>query len=271
MGYANIMVSLDLSPGSADRVQLAAGLAKRFEATLTGVAARPIPIPTALTNMQEDGIIRAAEERRFSEELARTRCLFDRSAGEQVQTDWRSAEAGAGTYLIQQARAADLLVVGRHGPADGEPSEMDVMPGPLLMEAGRPVLVVPPGIEHLSAERIVLAWKDTPEARRAVSAALPFLRRADHVHVVSVGRDARLKDMEDAAAHLTRHGANVTTHVLPGEPAGEADEILWFVRREYADLLVMGAYGHSRLREWAFGGMTHDVLRRTPVCSLMSH
>src|SRR4051812_12755266 len=88
MGYANIMVSLDLSPSSADRVQLAAGLARRFEADLTGVAARPIPVPTALTNMQEDGILRAAEERRFSEELARTRDLFDREAGEEVRTGW---------------------------------------------------------------------------------------------------------------------------------------------------------------------------------------
>src|SRR4051812_23027292 len=96
MGYANIMVSLDLGPGSADRVQLAAGLAKRFEADQTGVAARPLPIPTALINMQEDGILRAAEERRFSEEPARARDLFDRHAGEQVRTDWRSAEAGAG-------------------------------------------------------------------------------------------------------------------------------------------------------------------------------
>jgi nucleotide-binding universal stress UspA family protein len=271
MGYANIMVSLDLGPDSADRVQLAAGLAKLFEATLTGVAARPIPVPTALTNLQEDGIIRAAEERRFSEELARTRDLFNRNAGEQVQTAWRSAEAGALAYLIQQARAADLIVVGRHGTADGDPGEMDVMPGPLLMEAGRPVLVVPPGIEHLSADRIVVAWKDTPEARRAVSAALPFLRQADHVHVVTVGPEARLQGAEDVAAHLMRHDVNASTRLLFGGPPDEADEVLRFARREYADLLVMGAYGHSRLREWAFGGMTRDILQTANVCGLMSH
>ncbi|KQO78267.1 universal stress protein [Methylobacterium sp. Leaf88] len=271
MGYAHILVSVDLDRGSADRVRLAAGLARRFAADLTGVAARPIPGPSAFANMQADGILRAAEERRSRDEAARVRDLFLRHAREGLRTDWRFTEGHPTANLAREARAADLVVVGRHGPADAVPGAMTVLPGPLLMEAGRPVLIVPPGIEHLGADRIVVAWKDTLEARRAVTAALPFLRQADHVYLVSVGQETQFQGIEEVAAHLSRHDVNATTHALFGSRSVEADEILRFARREYADLIVLGAYGHSRLREWIFGGMTHDILQTAPVCCLMSH
>lgn len=271
MGYANILVSVDLDHASADRVRLAAGLARRFEADLTGAAARSILEPSAFANLQEDAILRAAEERRSRDEAARVRDVFTRHAGEAPRTAWHSTEADPTANLVREARAADLVVVGRRGPADAVPGAMTVLPGPLLMEAGRPVLVVPPDAEHLSADRIAVAWKDTLEARRAIPAALPFLRQADHVFLVSVGDGAAAQGIEAVADHLTRHGANVTLHVLAPALRGEAEEVVRFVRREYADLIVMGAYGRSRLREWIFGGMTHDILRTTPVCCLMSH
>lgn len=271
MGYANMLVSVDLDRGCADRVRLAAGLAKRFEADMTGVAARPIPGPSAFTNLQEDGILRAAEERRYRDEAARVWDVFTRNAGDALRTDWHCTEGYPTANLAREARAADLVVVGRHSEADGVPGAMAVLPGPLLMEVGRPVLVVPPDAEHLGADRIVVAWKDTLEARRAVSAAMPFLRQADHVYFVSVGPEAASQGTEAVADHLRRHGANVTIHVLEPSLRGEADDVIRFARREYADLIVMGAYGHSRLREWAFGGMTQDILQTAPVCCLMSH
>lgn len=271
MDYANILVSVDLDRGCADRVRLAAGLARRFEADLTGVGARSTPGPAAFTNLQEDAILRAAEERRSRDEAARARDLFMRHAGEALRTDWRFTEGAPTANLAREARAADLVVVGRHAPADGVPGAMAVLPGPLLLEVGRPVLVVPPNVEHLGADRIVVAWKDTGEARRALAAAMPFLRQADHLYLVSVGREAASKGTEAVAAHLTRHGANVTQHVLEPSLRSEAEDVVRFVRREYVDLIVMGAYGRSRLREWVFGGMTHEILRTAPVCCLMSH
>ena len=271
MSLASIMVSLDLGAAAPGRVRLAASLAKRFEADLTGVAARKIPGPGAASDIQEAQVRYAEEGARLGEELASARAVFERNAGTTVHTGWRQAEAGPIAFLVEQARAGDLIVVGRRGPKDEAPSGMGVAPGPVLMEAGRPVLVVPPGIEQLRAARIVVAWKDAPEARRAVSAALPFIKRADQVFVTSAGAEARFQGAEEVSWHLARHGAHVTTHLLDA-PAGEmADEILRFARRQDADMVVMGAYGHSRLREWLFGGATHHILQASPSCCLMSH
>jgi nucleotide-binding universal stress UspA family protein len=271
MSLASIMVSLDLGSAAPERVRLAASLAERFEADLTGVAARKIPGPGAASDIQEAQVRYAEEEARLSEDLASARAVFEGNAGIKVRTGWRQAQAGPVAFLVEQARAADLVAVGRRGPKDDAPDDMAVAPGPVLMEAGRPVLVIPPGIEQLRAARIVVAWKDAPEARRAVAAALPFIKRADQVFVTAAGGDARLQGAEEVSWHLARHGAHVTTHLL-NAPAGEvANEILRFARRQDADLVVMGAYGHSWLREWLFGGATHHILQATPACCLMSH
>jgi nucleotide-binding universal stress UspA family protein len=139
------------------------------------------------------------------------------------------------------------------------------------MEVGRPVLVAPPGFERLAAKRVVVAWKDTREARRAVHDALPFLVRAEQVHVAVAGHEARREGGADVAAYLASHGVSVATRLLHQPEIGAADEILRFARREDADLIVMGAYGHSRLREWVFGGATRDMLQGTSLCCLMSH
>lgn len=271
MKISNIMVSVDLGAAAADRVQLAAGLAERFEATLIGVAARPVLAPMPVGDMIEVERVWAIEERLADEQLAAAKALFEREAGAAHRTDWRSAPTSPLAYLAAQARAADIVVVGRHGPSDGDPGPMGVPAGALLMEVGRPVLIAPPGVESLAAKRVVVAWKDTREARRAVHDALPFLTRADEVHVAVVGPGADDEGAEDVTAYLSGHGVTVTTHLLHRPEIGAADEILGFARREDADLVVMGAYGHSRLREWVFGGATRDVLTTTPVCCLMSH
>ena len=271
MKISNVMVSLDLGAAAADRVQLAAGIAERFEATLTGVAALQIPGPIVVNDVREADRIYEIDYRRANEHLAEAKAVFEREADRGVRTSWRAALAEPTAYLVEQARAADLVVVGRHGPADGDPGLMGVSAGGLLMEVGRPVLVVPPGIEHLSAKRVVVAWKDTREARRAVHDALPFLSRADGVRIVVVGPGAHQEGAEDVAAYLSGHCVSVTTHLLPKPAVGASEEILRFAQREHADLVVMGAYGHSRLREWILGGATRDILQTMSVCCLMSH
>lgn len=271
MRISNIMVSVDLGAAAADRVQLAAGLAERFQARLIGVAARPVLAPMPVGDMLEVERVWAIEEHLADEQLAEAKTLFEREAGAAEGTAWRSAPAQPLAYLVGQARAADVVVVGRQGPTDGDPGPMGVPAGALLMEVGRPVLVAPPGTERLAAKRVVVAWKDTREARRAVHDALPFLTRADEVHVAVVGPDADREGTEDVATYLSGHSVAVTTHLLRSPEISAADEILRFAGREEADLVVMGAYGHSRLREWIFGGATRDVLQTTPVCCLMSH
>ncbi|MDP4003342.1 universal stress protein [Methylobacterium sp. NEAU K] len=270
MHYANILVSVDLDGPAPDRIRLAAGLAHRFEATLTGAAAHPVPVPILVHDVYDATIQEKENERVVHGLLERAHAVFAGNAGEGIRTDWRPAFAGPITHLVEQARAADLVVVGRRGPDDDNADGLGVPPGPVLMEAGRPVLVVPPGIEHLKAARIVVAWKDGPEARRAVSGALGFIRHADQVFVVTAGDGARFEGAEDVAGHLARHGASATTHLLKAA-AGDGDAVLRFAREHEADLMVMGGYGHSRLREWAFGGVTREILQTAPVCCLMCH
>ncbi|ONF49076.1 universal stress protein [Methylobacterium radiotolerans] len=271
MRISNILVSVDLGAAATDRIRLAADVAGRFEATLTGVAARQLVTMIPVESPDASERVFEIEETRAKEDLAEARALFVRETGDRVRTAWRGALAEPLAYLVEQARAADLVVVGRLGPADGDPGLMGVAAGGLLMEVGRPVLVAPPGFERLAAKRVVVAWKDTREARRAVHDALPFLVRAEQVHVAVAGHEARREGGADVAAYLASHGVSVATRLLHQPEIGAADEILRFARREDADLIVMGAYGHSRLREWVFGGATRDMLQGTSLCCLMSH
>jgi len=271
MRISNILVSVDLGAAAKDRVRLATDIAARFDATLTGIAARQLVTMIPVDSPDVSERIVEIEETRAKEELAEAHALFLRETGDRVRTAWRGALAEPLAYLVEQARAADLVVVGRLGPADGDPGLMGVAPGSVLMEVGRPVLVAPPGVESLAAKRVVVAWKDNREARRAVHDALPLLVRADQVHVAVAGPEAGREGAADVAAYLSGHGVTVTTHLLNKPEIGAADEILRFARQEDADLIVMGAYGHSRLREWIFGGATRDMLQGTSLCCLMSH
>lgn len=271
MNLASIMVSVDIGPAAADRVQLAASLANRFEAELIGVAARRVSPPAYSTSAYAALQVTDVEVARAEQDLAQARLVYERNVEGVARTGWRADIAEPSTYLARQARASDVVVVGRRGVPDPEPGFLDVLPGPFVVEAGRPVLVAPPGIESLRIGRVVVAWKDTLEARRAVLHSLPFLERSDQILVVAVGPEAAGDGLEDVAAYLARHGLAVTPHRLGSDAAGAGEAILGFVAREDADLLVMGAYGHSRLREWMFGGVTRDVLWNTPVCCLMSN
>ncbi|ACL60075.1 universal stress protein [Methylobacterium nodulans] len=271
MTYASIMVSLDLGPAAAARVQLAADLAGRFDARLIGVAARHVPDPVTAADIAEVEQIFEAEKDRVVEELGQARDLFERAANSYAETAWRSAIAPGIAYLALQARAADLLVVGRHGARDGDAGPLGVPPGPLLMEAGRPILVVPPGLTRMRAEHAVVAWKDTPEARRAVLAALPLLRRASDVLVLGIAPETDAKAVGDVADFLVRHGVAAAAKTVPESEIRAGAAILANTAAQRADLLVMGAYGHSRLREWLFGGVTREILQTATACCLMSH
>jgi nucleotide-binding universal stress UspA family protein len=270
MDYANILVSADLGEAAPDRIRLAAGLARRFDATLTGAAAHVVPAPILVRDIYDAIGQEGRNKAQIQAILEQAHASFERFAGDGIRTDWRWCFAEPVAHLIEQARAADLVVVSRRGPGDEDPGPLSVLPGPVLMEAGRPVLVVPPSTASLKASRTVIAWKDGPEARRTVSGALPLLRQADQVFLATVGADARHDGAEDVARHLVRHGAHAAVHHLQTVD-DDGSEIMRFALLHDADLIVLGAYGHSRLREWMFGGVTRDLLDRSPLCCLMSH
>jgi len=170
---------------------------------------------------------------------------------------------------LREARAADLLVIGRRRSGDAHD------PGVILLRAGRPILLVPDTARPLELRRVVVAWKDTRECRRAVRDALPLLQEAKEVLLVEVGEHeahaSSKESLADVAGYLVRHRVIVADQVWcpPGGPV--AVELFKFVRDEKADLIVAGGYGHSRLGEWIFGGVTRELLAASPVCCMLSH
>jgi nucleotide-binding universal stress UspA family protein len=127
----------------------------------------------------------------------------------------------------------------------------------------------------LAARHIVVGWKDTREARRAIWDALPFLKRAEAVHVTEVASGSELNEAArraaDIVAHLERHQVRASAEVRTRREASAADELILVAQQHAADLIVVGGYGHARAREWIFGGVTRGLLTRSPMCCLFSH
>ena len=196
--------------------------------------------------------------------------IEDAPAGGQNPTAQWLRQIGDEAYWVREyGRAADLLVIGR--PADNEGVSIDTIEA-ALVGTGRPVLIVPAAPLVSLPETIVVAWKPAPEAARAVTAAMPLLSKAKQILIVTVAEEEGLSDEEGARlmTALGWHGFNVSTRHLRPERLGAADTLLATAAEEGA-LVVMGAYGHSRLREWMFGGFTEHVLRGAAVPVLMMH
>jgi nucleotide-binding universal stress UspA family protein len=271
-----ILVHVDDGPDARARTELASDLAVRTGASLIGIAsAQPVipvyaPFADGLVTIQPE-VMKAAEA-----QIARTvgdaQAVFDDIVGGRKDVTWRSSSSlAAGEFVLRQTRAADLIVLGRRGGSDSPDPILGVVPADVIMGAGRPVLVTPPGTQHLFAKRVVIAWKDAREARRAVADALPLLRLAEDVFVVSVGPEADQDSAADVAAALGRCGVNARALVEDIGNARAGDALIEIARRAGADLIVSGAFGHSRMREWVFGGVTRDLLDHAPFCSLFSH
>lgn len=272
-GYASLAVHFDLTPAAHDRGRLAVDLADRFGAHIVGLAAEQmlLPIYGDLGGPHVAATIAEDEQGRVEEELAGAYAAFKTVVGARNNVEWRQALEEPSRHVIANARAVDLIVLGRRSSKDAVDVALGVAPGAVTLECGRPVLITPPGIDRLSARSIVIAWKDTREARRAVRDALPLLLRAEQVVVVTSCGSFRDESAEDVAAFLARHGVNSRPEVRAGEISSIADEIIDAADEIGADLIVAGAYGHSRTREWMFGGVTRSLLEISPVPLLLSH
>ncbi len=175
--------------------------------------------------------------------------------------------------VAHEARAADLLIIGRE-PSSDDPF-LSLNPGTVVLRTGRPVLAVPRSVHELKAKKILIAWQDSREARRAVRDSLPFLAQADEILLTQVceqdeSEPARAS-VRDVAHYLSRHRIGASAGIMLKAAGSVTDELLRVAAFENIDLIVCGAYGHSRLGEWMFGGVTRDLLDRSPVCCLFSH
>ncbi len=272
MSYASILVAVDDGLHAPARVRLAADLALRFGARLVGAAACMPDYPrgygeTAVPmGMVIEEIRQAALDRLTGVEqvFRHASCLNDR-------IEWRSDLVSPVSFFENQSRVADLIVIGRYAEDEGVTVGMAVDAGDVLMGLGKPILVVPAGIEHVAARRVLVGWKNTAQTRRAVSDALPLLRRAEAVQVFQVSDGADRTEVEDVVRYLSLHDVNAMAQLAKPSGWTVADDVRKATRDFDADLIVTGAYGYSRLREWFFGGVTRDLLAQASVCCLLSH
>jgi nucleotide-binding universal stress UspA family protein len=182
-------------------------------------------------------------------------------------------EGDPGEVIAEAARGADLTIVAQ--PEAGGLVEAALEPQPIhhvVLSAGGPVLMLPraeAGQQQQLGRRALVAWNGSREAARALKDALPFLAAADAVVLAAAGEQAAA-GLDAAAALLKRHGAPATAKQIPSGPRGAGATLLGAAEAEGADLLVMGAYGHSRLRELVLGGATREVLRDAGIPVLLS-
>ena len=272
MPFTTMMVHLDIERDCEQRVQLALALADRFQAALIGVAGLTLRPAFAAGGVVIYHEPTERERHTVSARLDDMGGRFRAKGQHLKQVEWRTALELPYELVSREARAADLIIVGaRH---TGGNIEDLADPGVILLRAGLPVLVVPDTVAPLQLRRVVVAWKDTRECRRAVRDALPFLQRAKEVLLVGIGEGEAesnaKRTLSDAAGYLLRHRAAV--HDVWRQARGPvAAELLRLVQDEGADLIVAGGYGHSRLGEWIFGGVTHELLVSSPVCCMLSH
>lgn len=266
---ATILVHLDGEPGALQRVELAAGLARRTDALLIGSAAgAPVAQPRfAPAGAWIPGLVAQEEEMRRVLQDLHDRFL---AAAGPMAGGWRAGILEPTLFLASQARAADLLVVGasQSNPAC---SPLAADAGRLVVSAGRPVLVVPPGLADCDFGCAVVAWKDTREARRALIDGLPLLRLTKRVVVVHVALEPDQAGLADVVGQLGRHGCPAEALTIRDSDDAVPALLMDTARDEGAGLIVSGAYGRSRQREWLLGGVTRELLTSSPVCCLMSH
>jgi nucleotide-binding universal stress UspA family protein len=280
MSYATLMVHLDLDQKNDARLSVVGDLAERFAARVIGVAAQAEPVYyTADVNSasfvaedvgQMEANLAAIKQRlEQAEERFRTALR-----GRAKQLEWRSSIEDPVPYIADQCRAADLLVIGKTANDETQEPNAQINPSDLIVHTGRPLLMVPLHVQTLQAKRILVGWKDTREARRAVLDALPLLKTSQQVIVSEIDEDddpgTAQRHVDDVVTWLANHGVSGVAKVEPlrDSPAIQLEAL---AKQEAADLIVAGAFGHSKLREWLLGGVTRDLLGQSFCCQLIAH
>lgn len=284
MGYKDILVHLDAAPRAAERLAIAGRLAASFGAHLTGLSIVDLPppdlfygMPSAFMDVQRaEDLLEQMRANRMGE-LAGIKAAFeDLTRRDAVANEWRCIEGVVDDVVALHTRYADLVVLSQPDPGDasGRASSISAR---TLMTSGRPMLVVPfAGHFPTMGENILVGWNGTGEAARAVNDALPLLKRARKVTVLAInprqgiGGDGDVPAV-DLPLHLARHGVTAEAAHTVAHGISEGDALLSYAADIGADMLVCGMYGHSPLRERAFGGVTRSLLTEMTVPVLMAH
>jgi nucleotide-binding universal stress UspA family protein len=269
MSYRTILVELSAEAAAEERLAAARELALRFGAMLVGMHVATFVVPLAAGDLSVYIPPEALEAQRQAHLELRERALaaFHRVCGEEgPKVAWRDGAGWDGLALAAAARSADLVVAGGGRPGFGEGTSLVE---DLVSAAGVPVVMVPPGVSSVTGSRVLVAWNGKREAARPAHDALPFLRAAERVVLCAVGEVAGA-GLDDVAGMLRRHGVPVRAERVAGGDLHAGEILLARAAADRADLLVMGAYGHSRLRELVVGGATRHVLHHATLPVLFS-
>lgn len=272
MPFKTMMVHVDASDDNAAVLALTAALAARFDARVIGIAACE-PVQIGYVDGDFTGALAVAERQIVDDTLKTAGVEFHACAALQPHVlEWRAIPTlePIAHVVATAARSADLVITGLS--TGGLDTSRHADTGDLVIHAGRPVLVIPPHAVSADFETVLVAWNDTRECRRAISDALPFLARADRVIVAGVGTrlDEVRTQIADVAAWLRRHAIDVDI-VVTHAPSSKADALAAIADDHAVDLIVAGAYGHTRVAEWAFGGVTRALLLKGNHCALLAH
>lgn len=275
MTYTTLMVHLEPGRSNAGVLNITSDLAERYRANVIGIVACQ-PMQLVEGDDELPAVLIEANRLEIARELKEAEAEFRSTIKTSAQKlQWRAMACfeNLSAYISHEARCADLIIT--------KVPESDLLDGwrrvsmaSLVMQAGRPVLVVPAAGRGMKLESMVVAWKDTREARRATVDALPLLKLAAEVTIVEIAVEADLaaarRHLEDVATWLEGHG--ITAAVLAVLSSGDdASALREIAMEKNADLIVAGAYGHSRLREFVLGGVSHDLLLCANRCALISH
>lgn len=286
MPIKTLLAHLDAETSAPGIAQTAISLAKSFSAHLIGLHVVPNAFVPAAVPVEVTGELLEAQRQASEAAADRISAIFEKAvAGQGLSTEWRKIEAhyqASAQLVAQQGHVADLVILGQPdrniGVIEGIAITEEVMLG-----VGRPVLIAPVGgVKGEIGKRVLLGWNDSREAARAAFDALPFLSKAESVRILSIAQEKRSRwgSQSDAsastspdqlAASLRRHGVSCSVAQIKAAPSDVAGAFLGEVESSKCDLVVMGGYGHWRVREVVFGGATRGMLDRTTVPVLMSH
>jgi len=277
MAFKDILVHVDDGKSCPARLELAVGLAAAHGAHLTGLhVRRPSQLPDFIM-AEYGGEIATLQAKYIAEAAATAKSLFDQAVkGVEANVEWRDVTGELLDLVPLHARYADLAIIGQ-ADLNGDDVPARRLVDHLVLDAGRPVLVVPcVGRYPTLGQKVLVAWNAGREATRAIGDAMPILETAARVSVLAInplgglGGHGELPGA-DIALHLARHGVKAVCQAVRADDLEVGALLLSRAADEDADLLVMGAYGRSRLRELVLGGATRHVLDHMTVPVLLSH
>lgn len=249
-----------------------------FGAQVQGLFAQRLHIALPITdaNVRQNTLQHLMENAHAekAEKLKQAKEIFETYAKQfqHVESEFVATEENIDGFVSHAARLADISALGSGSYYQKE--DWQGIHDAALFNSGRPILLVPPaGVEKRSFERVVIAWKDSIEAARAVAAAQPFLQYAKEVHLITIGEGAKAADsLKDVEQYLQLHRSDLRSELVPPSKAASTGELLLNKPKELSGaLLVMGAYSHRRWQERMFGGVTEYVLREARSPILMAH